>query len=209
MACALPTSALTTGALPRILYIASSHGREIDYHIRRLDSLVPVLGLWIGGVRIKGMTSYVVNNIQRIVDYSPSHCIVHLMHNDVCHSLVHNPIPMPIPEAMFNFIKLIKYLRRFLPNAVFLASCPFPRIPRNYFTAGMCLQYNRLAVRAGESMADRRYELRTIFVQELWLSVKGEYAANPCYLKSKDGLHMNANGKRLIASKWLQACITW
>lgn len=195
--------------IPRILYIASSHGRAVDYHMRKVRPEVPVLGVWIGGIKIKAMTQHVVHNIDAITAFRATHCLVHLMHNDICHSIVHNPEPMSVPEAMFNFYKLVRYLREKMPTVIIIASCPFPRVPKNGFTSSMCRQYNRLAVRAGECMADRRYQLRTLFIPEFWINVKSTHTANPRYLKSVDGLHLTPTAKRLVATRWLSVCHDW
>lgn len=195
--------------LPRVLYIASSHGRELDYHMHRVCPDIPVYGVWISGVKIKAMYEHVKYNIDSIVDYAPTHCFILLLHNDICFSMVHNPEPMKVPEAIFNYIKLVDFLRARLPETVFIATCPLPRVPKNRFSALMCTQYNHLAVRAGECLADRRYGLRTIFMDQFWKNVKRDYAANPKYLKSVDGLHLTPTAKRIVATKWLCACHEW
>lgn len=190
----------------RLLYIASSHGRMLDYHVKRVDPSITVKGIWVSGIKTKAMHDTVIRRQEEIISYQATHIIVHLMHNDIAFSLEHNALPEPVPVAVRMLMSLIRFLRQIVPNAVIMGSCPFPRLPANGFSAAKCFQYNRMAVRAAEQMASLKFGLITVFTKALWDNVKNARTGSPACIKAHDGLHLTPRGKREVAQAWIKVC---
>lgn len=190
----------------RLLYIASSHGRFMAYHLRMVDRNVVVKGIWTPGIKIAAMASEIDRRRQEIVLYRPSHIIFHLLHNDICFHVELNSLPTSVPAAVGELMSEIRKLRMLVPDAIVMASCPFPRLPARGFTSSKCFEYNRLAVRASEQLASERFHVVTIFTSKLWENVKNARTGSSLCIRTSDGLHLTYTGKREVAKEWLYVC---
>lgn len=190
----------------RLLYIASSHGKELDYHLRQVAPEMAVKGLWISGCKVKRMTDYVKRLRRDVVSFRPNRVIIFLLHNNICFHLEKNPTPTAVNKAVEEFMELVQIVRELVPLALVMASCPLPRVACNSFNHAMCSQYNRMAVSAGEALAARKNHLPTIFPYFAWENVKSSRTGVRVYFRSRDGLHLTPNGKRELAKLWTRVC---
>lgn len=156
----------------RLLYIASSHGRFMIYHLKRVDPNAVVKGIWVPGIKIAGMSSTIDRRQHEIASFRPTHVIFHLLHNNICFNIEKNAIPTTVPVAVGELMTEIRKVRKIVPQAVVMASCPFPRLSANGFTPSKCFEYNKLAVRASEQLASERFHVVTIFTSKLWDNIK-------------------------------------
>ena len=181
--------------------ITDSHGFGMERIIREMDGSVDVLSLCYGKstVEIIGKIRLETRNI---ISFNPDTLILHMGHNDIFEHEVKNPNPTRNTVAMEQIFDFYKDLKTALPNTRIMYSCMFPRIKVEPYSEKQITQYNHVALRMGRKA--QQYDIKTIFVRELWINITQAQAAGR-YLQCNDGLHLRTSGKEIVAGKWLDA----
>ena len=97
---------------------------------------------------------------------------------------------------------LVQTIKYHIPGISCKMSAMLPRIEGGNWSKDQAHAYNKLALRMGRYARDEPQALSTIFVRELWDSIYMA-TAKAEFLNPKDGLHLNLQGKRILAEKWL------
>ena len=194
-------------AMTRMLYIASSHGKSMDWAIRHVDHRVQVKGIWKSGGKVLEMIEIVKKRMGEILRFDPDCIIIHLGHNDISYHYKFNPRPRKVKLVVEDLHVFYLALSFMMPNAKVVVSCPFPRVSseESGYTAKMAKGYNGEAVRASERLGSKKRDISTCFVKSLWKRVKKD-EGNSIYFQPCDGLHLLPAGKIVVAREWLRAC---
>ena len=143
--------------------------------------------------------------MSQVIEFGPSHIIVHMGHNDICQHDYLNPIP----RYMTSFVEelhawTIALQEMFLESYIFVSSL-LQRVSSVKFDDVRVKAYNKIALRISQRLNESCREMSVIFVKGLWLRVKTADGRTECF-EPHDGLHLNDFGKRLLAANWLSKC---
>lgn len=202
----------------RILLVSSSHGRGMASRMRALGpeygTSIEVYECWHSGWTISEIRDKVEREISSIKTYSPRVCIAHLSHNDLARHHIKNVTPIWPKETISKLWDLALYLQYSLRDSVVIMSVPWPRVSSKYNSEAFVAEYNGTAnqmlghmrTKARRTIERNGFELRVLSTPELWLSSSQLLGARE-YFEVKDGLHLNATGKVIIARKWVEAAL--
>ena len=182
----------------RLLYISSSHGRGMDLALSNVNCSINVMPLWLPHGRVGTIHRLVDNEKTKICSFDPDFIIIHLGHNDVNHHPQENPHPTSVLVMLDGVVELVDRLKALVPLAIVFFSAIFPRCSTPSFVNESCRRYNQLAHKIVPSSKKKGLEVIKS-PSELWTSrTRGN---KDFYMH--DGLHLNEEGKRAVATKWL------
>jgi hypothetical protein len=185
----------------KVVYISSSHGRGMDSAFHSVDSTVKVMGIWRPGAKIGTLTQLVQSRIHHVLQFQPTHIIIHSGHNDVNLHPTKNPHPRKAQEVLEDIAALATALSIMVPSAMVCYSAMFPRVTSRNFTTQQATSYNERAHRM-QRMA-KKMGMNVISVRSLWISPR-KYKGDPKWLEKWDGLHLTREGKIMVATVWLR-----
>ena len=188
----------------RILIISDSHGRRMDGCMRTLNAAwdVRVMAVGRGTAIVREMYQSRRSAYQ---DYSPDGILIHLCHNDIVHHPRHNPHPISSSLAFTQAMEFMDEVGEDMPYARMVYSSIFPRCIGSSMSRDERIRYNNEAYVFGEMVRSsctargRRFVLN----QDLWESPVDGLARSTLFMP--DGLHLNWQGKKVVANEWMEA----
>jgi hypothetical protein len=191
----------------RLLLITDSHGYEMEWELKAIRGSLDVFPMVLGRrtSRIRGKYR---DELQEVINFDPQLVIMHMGHNDIVPHRIHNPRPLFVTAAFHQMMELAHEVSVNFPRAQMIISAMLPRGDGNGFTIEDARKYNRIARRFGQMLVKESYSdhppiFMPVLNSNLWANVSQGVAERAMF--DHGGLHLNTDGKSILANEWLDA----
>ena len=191
-----------------ILLITDSHGKKMAEVLERKKPGWSVLTLRLGG-KIGAICRLYQSKMRGIRSFRPDVILMHLGHNDLVMHEVHNRDPRFITTVLDNIFAFAGRIAGDFPQSAVHLSCMLPRVSADRFNDKKVDSYNRMARRFGERLRSRSNQAGSVFGAIInrgmwgriarWETLSGNHKL--------DGLHLNSEGREIVASGWIKAIL--
>ena len=191
----------------KILLVTDSHGRGLSSKMERMDRRLSVLNIRLGQ-RLSAIRGVYRRKLTSVQDYDPDVVILHMGHNDLVPHAKYNPNPLFMTSVIHQIREFVEEIISKLPRTTILVSSILPRVLGDHFGSVKVGCYNRLARRFGEMIRSfgnkKESKFHGVVNRGMWGRIaRSEVLPGNHY--HSDGLHLNAEGKKLLVQGWIRA----
>jgi lysophospholipase L1-like esterase len=187
----------------KLLIVADSHGRGMATVIHGLNKEWIVMTVFVGG-QTEAVRDRYLDRLTEIRQFDPSRIILHVGHNDLNFHPRYNQDPQFVKELFPVVLGFIHLLQANHPAARIHYSSIFPRTIGPHMNEVSRKSYNKLASRYGclTQSTCRKEGHRFMLNGALWISVRQARENSDYFLE--DGLHLSADGQKVVARDWIK-----
>jgi lysophospholipase L1-like esterase len=187
-----------------ILLVGDSHCYDMGDIMKGSSKQIKVLSI-IKGDKIHVIKDEYIKRLATIRNFRPDKIIIHCGHNDMSYHPRYNLIPRISRDVTIDSVNFATRVQHDNPLAkVFLSSI----LPRKH-TYSSCLSeeqtltYNKLAVRHGLRLKKKAAEVDLEVLLNTFMFKRVYKFEEKKELIWDDGLHLNAEGKGVLANGWM------
>jgi hypothetical protein len=188
----------------RLLMIGDSHIRRIEEPFR---AMYPSANLKIisAGSKTHIIIDHYRDHIEELIEYDPTHIILHEGHNNMAHDPSRNPLPEISRDVCRRTLWFAALIHSSHPNAKLYISATLPRAikkastlnPTRTLAFNKGMKRHRQRIRTVASRNNHRHLINDF----IWECISQAQEKTELYLE--DGLHLNDEGLKLQSYTWL------
>jgi hypothetical protein len=193
----------------RLLMVGDSHVRRVEETFRELYSTVDLMVIAIGRKTFNILNLY-MERLQRVVEFDPTHIILHEGHNHLAYDAILNILPAISRDVCVKTLEFAAVLHQNFPQANVYLSAVFPRSdkPESSLNLEQTLAFNERTKRHGQrirtlAVRNNHHHLINNFI---WQTISQAKEKAAFYML--DGLHLNLEGRKAQSTAWLTEILT-